>query len=335
MLDTRRLKVLCEVARSGSFSAAAAELGYTQPAVSRQIATLEAEAGTALVRRVPAGAVLTDAGRLLVERAEGILARLQDVEVELRALCGLEGGTLRLATFASAAASIVPVAVARFRKRYPAVELEIAMFDPGDSIPRLRAGEFDLVLSHDSPGDPVSELATAPAGAELEIVKLFDDPMYVAMPIGHPLARAPSLALGDFAQDPWMLALSATCPDARLFLRSCHAAGFEPRIAFQNDDYSAILGFVAAGVGVALIPDMVTRGVRDDVVIRELDPPPPPRPIHAVLPGGYRSPAAGAMVSVLEEVSAEWVAGRTALAGAPDAGGAVAMESPDRPAISA
>src|ERR1700737_965619 len=148
MLDARRLKVLCEVAKHGSFSAAATTLGYTQPAVSRQIATLEAEAGTTLVLRVPQGAVLTDAGQLLVKRAEAILASLVDAETELRALAGLEGGRLRLASFASAAASILPLAVARFRERFPAVELTIEMADPIDSLPRLRAGELDLALSH-------------------------------------------------------------------------------------------------------------------------------------------------------------------------------------------
>ncbi len=302
MLDSRRLKVLCEVARHGSFSAAAAALGYTQPAVSRQIATLEAEVGTVLVRRVPLGAVLTDAGRLLAGRSEAILARLADAEAELRALSGLEGGSLGFATFASAAASVVPIAVARFRERYPAIELDIEMADPDESVPRLRAGEFDLALSHD-------RMLDASGGtAGIELVHLFDDPMYVAMPRGHRLARAPSLTLADFAQEPWMLATTQTCPDARLFLRSCHAAGFEPRIAFQNDDYSAILGFVAAGVGVAVIPDMVSRGAREDVVIRTLDPAPPPRPILAVLPVGYRSPAASAMLAVLREVGEEWVA---------------------------
>jgi DNA-binding transcriptional LysR family regulator len=87
-------------------------------------------------------------------------------------------------------------------------------------------------------------------------------------------------------------------------------AGFEPQIAFQNDDYPAMLGFVAAGVGVALIPDMVTRGIRDDVVVRALDPPPPARPILAALPGGYRSPAAAAMLTVLHEISETWTATR-------------------------
>src|SRR5213082_3518002 len=127
MLDLKRLRVLAEVARHGSFSDAAEALGYTQPAISRQIAILEAEVGTMLVRRVPNGAVLTDAGRLLVERSEPIFASLMNVEVELKALSGLEGGTLRLASFASAAATIVPLAVAQFRARYPRVELDVVM----------------------------------------------------------------------------------------------------------------------------------------------------------------------------------------------------------------
>ncbi len=301
MLDVRRLRVLCFVAQHGSFSAAAEALGYTQPAVSRQIATLEAEAGAVLVRRIPTGIVLTDAGRLLVTRSEAILARLADAETELRAMHDLEGGTLRLATFASAAASVLPIAVARFRERYPAVELEIEMGDPDTSLPGLRAGRFDLVLSHDAMWE------IAEPGPDCELVALFDDPMYVAMATTHPLADTEILTLTDFAGDAWMLATAQTCPDARLFMRSCHAAGFEPRIAFQNDDYSAILGFVAAGVGVAMIPDMVARGAREDVCIRTLDPAPPPRPITAVLPARYRSPAAAAMLAVLQEVGAEWV----------------------------
>src|ERR1700691_2759502 len=150
MLDTRRLRVLCVVAKHGSFSAAATALGYTQPAISRQIATLEAEVGATLVRRVPQGALLTDAGRLLVERGKVILARLEDAEAELRGLAGLEGGTLQLASFPSAAASFVPLAIARYRARYPAVELSIVMADPVDSVPRLLAGELDMALSHDA-----------------------------------------------------------------------------------------------------------------------------------------------------------------------------------------
>src|SRR5436309_10904057 len=99
MVDVRRLKVLCEVARCGSFSAAAASLGYTQPAISRQVAQLESELGTVLVRRLPQGIALTEAGRLLVGRGESILAQLDELEIELGALAGLEGGRLRFAAF--------------------------------------------------------------------------------------------------------------------------------------------------------------------------------------------------------------------------------------------
>ena len=312
MLDTRRLRVLCEVARHGSFSAAAAALGYTQPAVSRQIATLEAEVGAILIRRVPQGAVLTDAGRLLVQRGEPILARLSDVELELRALAGLDAGQLRLASFASAAASILPIAIAEFRRRHPAIEISVAMADPIESFPMLRAGELDIAISHDPMGSLAEELgATGAAGFEL--VHLFDDPMYVAMPVGHPLAEWAELDLARFAEEPWMLATTNSCPDSKLFLRACHAAGFEPRIAFQNDDYPAILGFVAAGVGVALVPDMVARGVREDVVIRTLEPSAPSRPILAVFPASYRSPAAAAMLDVFREVSETWVSERPVL----------------------
>ncbi|MEA2198731.1 MAG: hypothetical protein QOJ25_2782 [Solirubrobacteraceae bacterium] len=310
MIDVRRLRVLCEVARHGSFSGAAASLGYTQPAISRQISTLEAEVGAMLVRRVPKGAVLTDAGRLLVDRGEAILSRLDDAEAELRALAGVDGGRLRLASFASAAVSIIPVAITRFRECHPGVELSIVMLDPTYSLPQLTAGELDMALSHDS------DLKAGAAVSDLDVVHLFDDPMYVAMPTGHPLADAPELDLASFAAEPWMLATTKTCPDSRLFLRACHTAGFEPQIAFQHDDYPAILGFVAAGVGVALIPDMVARRLRDDVVVRRLDPPPPPRPISVVLPAGYRSPAAAAMLDILRDVSDAWVAERPALAAA-------------------
>ncbi len=384
MLDTRRLRVLCEVARHGSFSAAATALGYTQPAISRQIATLEAEVGVTLVRRVPQGALLTDAGRLLVGRGGPILAALEDVETELRELEGLEGGTLRIASFASAAASFVPHAIARFRARHPAVELSMVMADPGESIPRLIAGELDLALSHDPlgpqavnprvPGERVridaedrrvagnvraaggNDHAVAgngrgagngngngnghaiPAGGyvvalngraagngrgvaadsghrigAIELVHLFDDPMYVAMPMAHELADAPHLELASFAHEQWMVSCARTCPDSRLFRRACNAAGFDPQIAFESDDYPAILGFVAAGVGVALIPEMASREIRSDVIVRGLEPAPPARPISAALPAGYRSPAAAAMLAVLLEVSAEWVAERSQL----------------------
>jgi len=297
MLNATRLGVLREVARQGSFSGAAEALGYTQPAVSRQVATLEAETGTVLVTRAAQGARLTEAGQVLVRHAEVIFAALDDAENELRAVLGLEAGRLRLATFSSAAANIVPLAIARFRDAHPGVELIVEMIEPEESIPRLRSGELDIALTNDIESRP---------GEALERVHLFDDPMYVALPRGHRLAEHPNLRLRDLSDEPWMLGTTASCPDAAMFKRACHAAGFEPRIAFENDDYHAILGFVAAGVGIALIPDLAARAAREDVDIRSLGARAPVRKVAAALPAGYRSPAAEAMLEILRAVGADW-----------------------------
>ena len=297
MLNVTRIGVLREVARLGSFSGAADSLGYTQPAVSRQIATLEAETGAVLVKRTASGARLTDAGEVLVRHAEAIFAALDDAENELRAVIGLEAGRVRLATFSSAAASVVPLAIARFRDTHPGVELVVEIIEEEESIPRLRCGELDIALSNGAEPAP---------GELIEHIHLFEDPMYVALPTGHRLVRRPKLRLRDLADEPWMLGTTTTCPDARMFKRACHEAGFEPNIAFENDDYHAILGFVAAGVGIALIPDLAARAARADVVIRSLGTGAPVRQVTAAVPAGYRAPAAEAMLEVLLAVGSEW-----------------------------
>src|SRR4051812_25965997 len=146
MLDVRRMKVLREVARQGSFSAAAEALSYTQSAVSQQIAALEQEAGTQLLERGPRGVRLTDSGRALVEHSEAIFARLAAAEAELDDIAGLRAGRLRIASFSSAGATLAPLAVGTFRGRHPGIRLELAQADEEDSIPMLRAGELDLAL---------------------------------------------------------------------------------------------------------------------------------------------------------------------------------------------
>jgi molybdate transport repressor ModE-like protein len=301
MLDARRLRVLHEVGRRGSFSAAAEALGYTQPAISRQIALLEQETGTTLLERHPGGARLTDAGELLVRHAQGILARLQDAEDELGELLGLQSGRLRVSTITSAAATIMPLAIGDFRKRLPGVELSVSMAEPANVLNQLRCGEIDLALSND---DSHFELP------DIEAVHLFDEPLLMALPQDHPLALRPTLNLADLAQERWMLGTTTACPDAGRFIRACHGAGFTPQIAFHNDDYTAILGFVAAGVGVAPVPEMVLRHGPRQVAVRPLDSHVLTRPIVASFPTGYRSGPAKAMLEILVAVSRRWVAKR-------------------------
>jgi DNA-binding transcriptional LysR family regulator len=308
MLDVRRLRVLKEVAARGSFSAAADALAYTQSAVSQQIAALEREAGTRLVERGARGVHLTDAGRTLVEHAEVILARLADAEAELEALAGLRGGRLRLASFPSAAATIAPKAIACFRDRHPAVELALVPAEPEDALAMLRAGEVDVALDIRAP-------FIGPRNDGIERTHLLDDPLYVALPVEHPLAGKRTLKLEDLAEEPWILASTGNCPDSSIFLRACQKAGFEPQIAFNSDDYPAIQGFVAAGVGVSFLPDLALITVRDDVVIRSLGPRPPVRRIFAAtLADSYRSPAKQAMLDILVEVGAEFAGARSELA---------------------
>src|SRR4051795_10894266 len=147
MLDVKRLRVLREVAARGSFSGAAESLSYTQSAISQQIAALEREAGAVLVERSARGVRLTDAGSALVAHADAILARLDAAERELEAIAGLRGGHLRLVAFPSAASSIMPIALAEFRRRHPAVELTLSPGEPGPAIAAVKGGEADVAVS--------------------------------------------------------------------------------------------------------------------------------------------------------------------------------------------
>src|SRR3954452_1185874 len=308
MLDVRRMRVLREVARRGSFSAAAESLAYTQSAVSQQIAALEREAGTRLVERNARGVRLTDAGRALVEHTDVILARLADAEAELEAIAGLRGGRLRLAAFPSAGATIMPEAIARFRARHPAVELTLEPADPEPALVGLRAGDADLILD-------ITGSFRPPRDDGIERVHLLDDPMYVALPQGHPLAHKRNLKLEELVDESWILGTTGSCPDASIFLHSCQLAGFDPHVTFNSDDYFAIQGFVAAGVGASFIPDLALITVRDDIVVRSLGPRPPARVVWAAtLKDSYASPARQAMIHVLAEVGAEFAANRRALA---------------------
>jgi DNA-binding transcriptional LysR family regulator len=297
MLHVGRLRILREVAYGGSVSAAAETLSYTQSAVSQQIATLEAETGMTLLERHPRGVTLTAAGQTLVGHAEAILARVDAAEAAIAAISGLRGGKLRMASFPTAGARLMPLAIAAFRSSYPDVELTLAEGEPEEIAPRLRRGELDLALLYAFEEDP--------ATAKSQTVDLLEDPMYLALPHAHPLAGRTRLRLQDLRDEAWIQTSSAS-PCARHVVRCCHAAGFEPRVSFHSDDYQTIQGLVAAGVGVALIPDLALSAPREDVAIRALSPAPPTRRVIAAMPAGARLvPAAPVMLSILQATAAE------------------------------
>jgi DNA-binding transcriptional LysR family regulator len=297
MLSLGRLRVLVEVVSHRSFSGAAEALSYTQSAVSQSIARLEAETGTTLVVRDRRGVRPTAAGATLVGHAETILAQVDAAEADLAAVLGVRGGRLRVASFPSAGATLMPLAVANFRRGHPDVALSLAEGEPEEIAPRLRAGEFDLALLFEFPG--VRERP----GAGLRSVTLLEDPMRVALPAEHPLAGKRALTLLDLRDEQWVQT-SASSPCARHVVRLCLAAGFEPNVTFESDDYETVQGLVAAGVGVALIPRLASTHVHDGIVIRELAPHSPVRKVVAATVGGPGvAPAAKTMIKILAEVA--------------------------------
>jgi DNA-binding transcriptional LysR family regulator len=294
------MRVLREVAREGSFSAAAEALSFTQSAVSQHVAALERETGTRLVERGSRGVRLTDAGRALVRHADAIMARIEDAEEELAAIAGLREGRLRLASFQSAGATLVPQAVAAFRERHPGVELAMIEAEPEEATEHLHAGEIDLALVYDY--EPVRSMLDG----ELELTHLIDDPYDVILPRGHPLAERRTLRLSDLAEEPW-IASSDGCDCRRIQERACQDAGFEPRVAFEADETLAAQALVAAGVGVTVLPRLALATVHPGVVVRPMPPGTMVRRIWAArLESSYRSPACEAMLQILRDVAEEF-----------------------------
>ena len=306
MIEVKRLKVLHEVARQGSFSAAAEALSYTQSAVSQQIAALERETGTMLVERGARGIRMTDAGEALVRHADAILTRLTDAEAELEAIAGLRGGRVRLASFATAGSTFVPHAIATFHERHPAVEIILKESDPEESVPDLRSGQLDIAILFEPHG--AGDLT------DIDTVHLLEDPMSIVLPENHRLAEKAKIRLKDLAEESWVQS-TMSCPCSLIVTDECRAAGFEPRVAFESDDYLTVQGLVAAGVGVAMIPSLGLAAYRPDVAIRPVAGANPKRDIvAATLPGGRRSPATQAMLEVLEEAAKRYDLGETRLA---------------------
>ena len=303
MLDVKRLSVLREVANRGSFSAAAESLYLSQSAVSQQVATLEREVGMQLLERAREGPKLTDAGRVLVSHADVAIARLDEAERELAAIAGLEGGELRLASFPSASATLVTAAVSQFSQLHPKVQLSVTEAEPEESVPRLRAGELDLVLTFDYPAIPEDE------DRDLDRTLLLTESMRVALPRSHPLAKRKRVPLERLAEADW---LAGTSPSSccEIVIETCREAGFEPRISFQSDDYGVLQGYVAAGLGVTLLPDLALHALRPELTVRPIEPQAPTRRVWAeTRTEGCRSPATEAMITTLTDVGATFSKG--------------------------
>ena len=291
--DVARLRTLRSIAEHGSFSRAAEQLGYTQSAVSQQIAALEHEVGLALLNRTVRPATLTDAGRLLTGHVDRVLEHLATADAQLEALRGLRAGHLRVAAFGSAYATFLPPAIAQFHDRHPDLVLELVEAEPDASVPLLRTGEVDLAIVYRFDDDDDDD--------GLEVAHLLDDEHRAVVPARHVLASRNTVAIADLAQEAWIVPHAGG--PARGYRdgleRLCADAGFAPRIAFETDDLQAVQTFVAAGLGIALMHDLTMPVRRQSIAVVPLAGPRLARPVEAVTVAGRRSPPAAAMLEVL------------------------------------
>ncbi|MFE5831101.1 LysR substrate-binding domain-containing protein [Streptomyces sp. NPDC056488] len=291
MLDVKRMQVLRAVVASGSVTGAAANLGYTPSAVSQQIAVLEKEAGIALLERFGRGVRPTAAGLLLTEHAAAIGSRLAEAETALADLRAGRTGRISVRYFATAGADLVAPALARFRTEHPGVRVDLRIAEGAPD------AEADLTLVVRPRGGPDAY------GEGLRLVHLVDDPYRAVLPKGHPLAgRRAAVDLAALAAEPWVGSeRPGPCLDA--VLDACAAAGFSPDVAVECEEYATAQGFVAAGLGVSLIPLMGLGSRHPGVVVRRVRGPEPVRAIHAaVRESSLALPAVRGLLTALREV---------------------------------
>lgn len=307
MISIDRLPVLLAAARAGSFSAAADLLFLTPSAVSQQVAALERDVGATLFERSRRGVELTTAGRALHGHAEAVVNRLADAQAEIDALVSGDAGRVVLGSFPTATARFAAASVASFQRRHPRVEARLVDGEPYESVVRLKRRELDLAVVFDLPTWPVYrsyEGRPTASPEDVELVDLCEDAFQVMLPAGHPLARKRVLGLDDLRGERITGSSNDCAPWGAELRRLCQEVGFEPLLEplYCSADFQAQQAFVAAGLGLSLLPSLVV-GVRDDIVLRPLRGGPVRRVRLAFPSGAFRSAATSALVSVLRKMA--------------------------------
>ncbi|WNI20606.1 LysR family transcriptional regulator [Streptomyces sp. ITFR-16] len=275
MFENEALRLLVAVAECGSFTQAADRLNYTQSSVSRRIAALEQRAGGPLFDRLPRGVRLNPAGRALHRHATEVLDRLARAERELAVLHAGQGGLLHVGAFATANISLVPAALRALRDARPGIEAVPAEGPTDVLMGMLVDGALDVAVLSDYPyGLPPADGVTTTV--------LCEDELYVALPRGHRLAGAEPVDLGELSEESWIQSAYGDRPT--MFAEACARAGFSPRKVIRIAEWSGKFGYVAAGLGVALVPSLAARAVPGTLVLCRLTDPALHRTLHVALP---------------------------------------------------
>ena len=300
MLDVHRLRVFRSVVASGSIQAAANNLGYTPSAVSQHVAALQRETGLALISRAGRGIEPTAAGRALAAEIDGVLSRLGEVESVVGDLRAGRTGSLSIAYFASVGSAWMPTVVATMMADFPAVRLDLSL---REDVPTDPAERPDLQIA-------VEQGAVHRPGVVVR--HLLDDPYVAVLDAGHPLADRAQIDLVELAGDRWVDNDFARGWCRRNLVEACHAAGFSPPFHVEAHDYPTAIAFVAAGIGLTVLPRLGARHLPSGVVAVPVTSPTPVRSIYALVREGVAdTPAARTVLAVLERVgrgaAPEWV----------------------------
>lgn len=247
MIETKHFRLLKAIDEVGTVSGAARALGYSQPAITQQLQTLERRLETVLLTRSKSGARLTEVGRVLLRHANTVLNATSIAETEVAAITGLRAGNVRLTAFPSGAGTVVSGAVSRMGAAHPGVNITMVEAEPPRAMELLRSGDVDMAI--------VFTYSTEAGSLESDFLSttLMEEELQVVLNRDHPLTQQETISVRDLEHSNWI----AGCPDCRSYLlEACRRAGFDPQIAFETDDYVTLQSLAARGVGVAILPDL-------------------------------------------------------------------------------
>jgi DNA-binding transcriptional LysR family regulator len=288
MLDLRRLRLLRELARRGTITAVAEALSYSPSAVSQQLAALEKEAGVRLLEPAGRRVRLTPQGDLLVARTQVLLEEMERAEAELAQSLNETVGTLRVAAFQTAVLALLPHALSQLARQHSSLRVEVTELEPEVALPALAAGEFDLVLGEEYPGQPL------PRPRETERHDLLTDELRLITPAGWSERSLPSLASRPFVMEP----VGTTAREWAT--AACRQAGFEPDVRYTSTDLQIHLRLAESGLAAALLPDLSGAGDRQDVLTHRLQGRPRRQIFSTVRRGAARHPKVQAFTTALK-----------------------------------
>jgi DNA-binding transcriptional LysR family regulator len=305
VLELKRLMIFCEVVRHSSFSNAAYALSYSQPAVSHHVSRLEQELNVKLLERSSRGDVKpTEAGRALLARAEALLADAANAEAEVAEIAGNRETRVRLASFATGAATILADAIALACARTLGLQLTFREAETPEAVGALKTRNVDVALIFDDMMHPLAR------EDHVEYRYIYDDPLLLALPRGHRCSLQPVVQLSDLAEDSWIEGAGDDTACSLILAKACEQAGFEPNVVLNSGNYEIVQRLVASKVGVALVPELALTSPDPGIVLRRLQPEPRRRVVLALNRSAYRSAATKAMILAIEDTCEKYAAGR-------------------------